>query len=277
MGADSKAVRHLERAVLLGLERAELTGARRLVVAVSGGPDSLSLLYAIHRLRTQTGVDLHGAHLNHNLRGDDSDADAAFFMATMESLGMPFTVEKADVPAHRSAGKLSLEEAARELRYEFLRCVSDDVGADAVALGHTADDQAETVLMHIIRGAGLTGLRGIREDSMMRVGSGSLRLLRPLLGVTRRDVEDYCGALGLKPRTDASNLSSDLARNRVRLELVPELETYNPAVKEALIRLSGSASIDLDYILAIVDAAWQRAATIEDGRTVLDRQAFTRE
>ena len=271
---DGGAVTLVHRAVRDALRAAGLTDGARLVVAVSGGPDSLALLSALIRLAESIGLHLHGAHLDHGLRGAASAADAAFVQDTFARLQIPSTVRQADVSAFRKTRKLSPEDAARETRYAFLADVASEQGADAVALGHTADDQAETVLMHILRGSGLRGLRGMQPLAGRVVGDRRITLLRPLLGLSRAQTVACCKALGLSPREDESNLSREPTRNRVRLDLLPELETYNPAVRDALVRLSRAAAIDLDFIDGKVDAIWSRVAVEEDTGVTLRREAF---
>ena len=256
--------------------RDSFAGAASLVVAVSGGPDSMALLHALLHLRARLGLSLRGAHLDHGLRGDAGAADAAFAADAFSAAGVPHYVEKADVAAHRAAHRLSLEQAAREVRYAFLARVYREHGADAVALGHTADDQAETILMHVVRGSGLTGLRGMEARSARRVEGVEVRFVRPLLGVTRADTEAYCHALGLRPRMDESNRSPDFTRNRVRAELLPLLEELNPAVRDALLRLSTSAARELSYLDAEVDRLWEDAAEVGEDRVALDRRTVGR-
>ncbi len=258
------------------LEGAGLARDSLLVVAVSGGPDSLALLHALHSLSAETGIRLHGAHLDHGLRGKESAADARFAAAEFRRLGLEGTCERADVPAYRRERKLSLEEAARDVRYAFLARVAERQGADAVALGHTADDQAETVLMRLLRGSGLAGLRGMSPISRRASTVGSVALVRPLLNVTRAEVAEFCRELGLAPRDDESNASTDMLRNRVRLELIPHLETYNPSVRRALIRLARSSARDLAYLEEQVDAAMSALASRTDEGVALVRDAFTR-
>ena len=256
--------------------RDSFAGASSLVVAVSGGPDSMALLHALLHLRARLGLSLRGAHLDHGLRGDAGAADAAFAANAFDSAGIPCDVEKADVAAHRAAHRLSLEQAAREVRYAFLARVYREHGADAVALGHTSDDQAETILMHVVRGSGLTGLRGMEARSARRVEGTEVRFVRPLLDVTRADTEAYCRALGLRPRMDESNRSPDFTRNRVRAELLPLLEELNPSVRDALLRLSTAAARELSYLDGEVDRLWQDAAEVGQDRVALDRRTISR-
>ncbi len=265
--------RAFERAVQAALAGADVRGAR-LLAAVSGGPDSMALLHSLLALRQELELDIVGAHLDHGLRGEESAADAEFVRSAFDSLGLRCIVESADVAAMQAAG-MSPEEAAREARYEFLARSATACGAWAVALGHTADDQAETVLMNIIRGAGLSGLRGMSALTVMRRGGAELRLLRPLLRLGREDAAAYCEVLKLSPRLDRTNLSPTYTRNRIRMELMPALESYNPAVRDSLLRLSHSASIDLAYLESEAATAWERAALEEDGSVRLRLDAFS--
>ncbi len=268
-------VSSLERRACAALEAAGLGDGALLVVAVSGGPDSLALLHALSRLRGRLRLRLHAAHLDHRLRGEESAEDARFVERACGDIGVPVTLDRTDVPAHRRSRGLSMEEAAREARYAFLSAVCEGHGADAVATGHTADDRAETVLMNIIRGAGLTGLRGI-EPAAERIFDGRrVRLVRPLLEVSGEETAGYCRALGLTPREDSSNRSTAILRNRVRLSLMPILEEYNPAVREALTRLSVSAARDLDYVERQVDALWSGVAEEGDGYVAMDARALS--
>ena len=173
-------------------EACDLVGSS-LVVAVSGGPDSLALVHALHTLRRDLRLRLHAAHLDHGLRPEASAEDADFVRKTMRTLRVPLTIQKLDVAEFSRQRRLSLEDAARRLRYEFLSGVAANEGADAVAVAHTRDDQAETVLMHILRGSGLAGLRGMQVDSTRLASAGrTLRLFRPLLSVPKSQTIAYC-------------------------------------------------------------------------------------
>ena len=272
MGA-SDIVTRFEGEVREALEAAQLTG-RRLVVAVSGGPDSLALLYALHRLRDELGLALHVAHLDHRLRGQDSAADAEFVAQTCAKLGIDYTVEDVDVLAFRREHRMSLEEAAREVRYRFLANVAEQVGAEAVVLGHTSDDQVETVLMNVIRGSGLRGLRGMMPVSKQRIAGSDLTLFRPLLNLPKQDTIAYCEALDLTPRADESNRSMEMTRNRIRLELLPLLRDMNPAFGDAILRLSRNVNDALSVVNRKVDSAWSDAVTEEGESICIDRERF---
>ena len=277
--ARNKAVSSLHRLLRRALEQSGLAPAKLLVVAVSGGPDSLALLHALHHLREELSLELHGAHLDHGLRGEASRADAQFVADTLRGLGLPYTLEEADVASFRRRERLSLEEAAREVRYAFLARVAAEQKADAVALGHTADDQVETVLMNMIRGAGLTGLRGMTPATRRAFDGEEVTLIRPLLKASRRETEAYCYALDLVPRRDDSNRSPEATRNRIRMELLPLLEGYNPSVRDALLRLSAAAARDMDYLEGEVDVVWDQVAGLDASRdeagVTLSRAAFS--
>ena len=267
--ADSRLVGAIRRRVSDALAEHDLAG-RRILVALSGGPDSLTLLHALHSARNDCGLTLYGAHLNHKLRGAESDADAEFAVSAFAQVGIPFSCESADVAAFRDKRRLSLEDAARQVRYAFLADAAEQHGADAIALGHTADDQAETVLMHIIRGSGLDGIRGMQTLDTRRIvglserkedGKGrAIALFRPLLNTTRAQTHAYCAALGLTPRIDSSNASPEFLRNRIRLELMPLLEQMNPSMQTALLRLAQNATQDSDYIRERAAAVWDSVA-----------------
>ena len=270
----SSTVTHVERHIKRVLEASGLAPRKRLVVAVSGGPDSLAMLYALHRLKTDLSLELYGAHLDHGIRGKESEADASFVTETFRELGIDFTAEREDVPSYKEAHRLSTEDAARRVRYAFLSRVAHERGADAVAVGHTADDQVETVLMNILRGTGLTGLRGMEPWTRRTFAGREILLIRPLLVLSRQDTVDYCRAQRLRPRLDKSNLSTEPTRNRVRLELLPLLEEYNPAVRDALTRLSRSATQDDEYLEREVDSVWPAAVREGTGLVAVDRAAY---
>ena len=258
----------LTAAVRSRLDECGLRGGS-LVVAVSGGPDSTALLLALTELQSALGLRLHVAHLDHGLRPDSGD-DAAFVRELARGLGHPCTVERADVAAYRRERRLSPEAAAREVRYAFLARVVREAGADAVAVAHTLDDQAETVLLHVVRGGGLAGLRGMSARSTYRGPGGPVALVRPLLDAGRAETEAFCRARGVEPRRDPTNLLTTIPRNRLRLNVLPQLAQINPQVGAALARLARSAALDVDYVEGQVDGVWRRAVRESDGGLLLD-------
>ena len=252
-----------------------------VVVGVSGGPDSLCLLHVLRALAPEYGVSLHVAHLNHQLRDVDSDADAAFVAQLADEWGLPCTVEARDVTAYAEREKLAVEEAARQMRYGFLAEVAQRVGGDAVATAHHADDQAESVLMHVIRGSGTAGLRGMRPKSEigdMRLNLQSpvsnLYLIRPLLYVTRLEIEAYCREQWLKPRFDLSNLDQTYFRNWLRHTVLPLLVQHNPGVRDVLCRTAEVAAADYDLLHEEMERAWLQAAHASTYAIAFDRAAW---
>ena len=239
------------------------SGKRVVLVGVSGGTDSVCLIHILNQLKASLDIHLHIAHLNHMLRGASSDGDARYVEKLGRSLKIPVTVEARDVDAYRKEHKLSLEEAAREVRYDFFARTAESTGAECVALGHTEDDQVETVLMHLVRGSGLAGLRGMSPVSHIgQSGRAKLRIVRPLLEVSRKETEDYCLAYDLKPRTDSTNYSLDYTRNRFRHELVPMLREANSNVGAAIRRVTRTAADDLSFIESEVAKVWSDAVCI---------------
>ncbi len=244
----------------------------KLVMAVSGGADSVCLLHILMQRRAELDIELHIAHLNHQLRDADSDSDAKYVSDLANKLDIPVTIERIDVAAYRDQKGGSLEEAAREIRYSFLAKVAKKLGTTKVVTGHTRDDHIETVLMHLLRGAGTAGLCGLQSRSILQCGdkSGQLELVRPLLDTTRQETSDYCQRYKLAPRSDSSNTSLSFLRNRVRLELLPILRDYNPSIDDALLRLAGIAGDDISFIEEQASLLWQELVTEDDEAIYLD-------
>jgi tRNA(Ile)-lysidine synthase len=249
-----------------------------VVVGVSGGPDSLCLLHALRRLAKGYDLTLHVAHLNHHIRGAEADADAAFVTALAAEWNLPCTIAARDVPALARQRKLAVEEAARQARYTFLAEVAGQVDSRTVAVGHNADDQAETVLMHFLRGAGLAGLRGMLPKTPLshyRLLEGqtgaALWLVRPLLETPRAEIEAYCAEHGLQPRFDRSNLDTTYFRNRLRHELIPYLETYRSNIREVIRRTAQVATEDYALLQEVLEGAWASVTrSADDEAIVLD-------
>jgi len=252
-----------------------------VVVGVSGGPDSLCLLHLLLRLRDEYSLRLHVAHLNHQLRGAEAEADAAFVAHLAGEWGLPATVESRDVPALAKERKLAVEEAARQVRYGFLGRVARAIGARKIAVGHNADDQVETICMHWLRGSGLAGLRGmqlvsrleeLRLDGEELEPSGKeneLLLIRPLLEVPRAEIESYCVAHHLQPRFDRSNLDTTYYRNRLRHELLPFLETFNPGIRQVVLRSANILTADYAYLREQAAQAWAEVTLHEEREAII--------
>ncbi|MBR5913801.1 MAG: tRNA lysidine(34) synthetase TilS [Selenomonadaceae bacterium] len=219
--------------------------AQKIVVAVSGGADSLALADLLYNVRQRFKLQLCIAHYEHGLRGQDSLDDAAFVEEFAKNLGVKFFCEHGDVKKFAAENKISIETAARKLRYNFLNRVREDLDFDAIALAHHADDQAETILMRLLRGAtsaGLSAMKFIVETDDYGT------LLRPLLRFRKVELESYCALHGLVPRIDATNFETDATRNKIRWELLPALEKFNPNIVETLCRLGEVTADEADFI-----------------------------
>ena len=244
----------------------------KVVVAVSGGADSICLLNILHGIREELSISLHAAHLDHMLRGKESKADAAYVSRLCRKLGIPATIEAADVGDYSRKRKLATEEAARELRYAFFGRVIAEQEAGCVAVAHTRNDNVETIILHLIRGTGIAGLRGLQPRSVLQMGNERLRInvIRPLLELTRADIEKYCSKLRLKPRLDSSNTSTNYTRNRIRHELIPLLHTYNSRIDDALLRLSAIARDEMEFLEEQTAQVWSEIAEEEGAGLTLD-------
>ncbi|MDD5039378.1 MAG: tRNA lysidine(34) synthetase TilS [Dehalococcoidales bacterium] len=247
---------------------------RQLLVAVSGGPDSVCLLHILIKLSSELDMKLHIAHLNHRLRGAESDADAQYVSQLAHQLGIPATIGQYDVKAYQVQQRTSLEEAAREKRYTFLAEVARSIGTDRVAVGHTIDDNVETILLHLIRGTGTRGLRGLQPSSLWQSSGNSLTVIRPLLNVSRQETVEYCQNHQFSPRIDATNLSLSPLRNRIRHQLLPLLRSYNPRVSEALLRTARIASDNLDLLDIESAPLWGRVVQRQEDTIILNKKAF---
>jgi tRNA(Ile)-lysidine synthase len=252
----------------LKIERSLLLAGERVCVAISGGADSVALLLALVEAKAALGVGVSAAHVHHGLRGMEADGDEAFVRGLCKRLDVPLTVFRVDTGARQAAEGEGVEEAARELRYAALRGLLENGAADVVATAHTLDDQAETVMMKLLRGAWTEGLGGISPEvqassvagaptaglsTALRSGRdgkfvGSVgRIVRPMLGVRRSEIEAFLRARGQDWRSDASNADVSLTRNRVRHELMPMLRSFNPAVDEMLANVAELARDEQAY------------------------------
>jgi tRNA(Ile)-lysidine synthase len=212
---------------------------KSVLAAVSGGPDSVALLIVLQELAAALGFALTAAHFDHQLR-DSSRDDLQWVKKLCEERGITFLSGEGDVREVAGRQKLGIEETARRMRYQFLAFAAGQKGIDAIATGHTADDQAETVLMRVIRGSGVRGIRGMLPIST--VPGGSQKLIRPLLELSRDDTLAVCAEAGITPLVDATNAEPGPLRNRVRHEILPALRAINPSVKDALRQLAANAA-----------------------------------
>jgi len=239
-------------------------GAGRLLVGLSGGPDSVALLDALVLLRRRRRHEVHAAHLDHGLRSGSRD-DVAFCRVLCRDLDVPLHVAEADVRARAQREPGGLEQAARRERYAFLERTRLDTGAAFTAVAHTRDDQAETLLLHLLRGAGTQGLGAMRG----RVGA----LVRPLLAVSREQVLAHLRERGLSWREDPSNDDLSLLRNRVRHELLPYLEArFNPRLRATLARTAGLLSDEAAHLREEAGALLARIGRRDGDAMVLERR-----
>ncbi|MBP2633369.1 MAG: tRNA(Ile)-lysidine synthase [Firmicutes bacterium] len=240
-----------------------------ILVACSGGPDSLALVDVLLKLKEAYQIEISVAHFDHMFRGAESQADAAFVAEFCNKNKIDYYQKTFDVPAYIKKTGLSPEEAARIVRYDFLREVAKSLGNASIATGHHKDDQAETVLIHLFRGAGSSGIGGIRPISH--------GIIRPLLSVTRQEIEEYCQNSQLVPRIDSTNAEPYYLRNRIRLQLLPELmEKFNPAIKDALCKSAEIIGAEHEFIRQSVEVIWQDLIFQEDEAVVFNREKLNR-
>ena len=266
----------------------------RVVVGLSGGPDSVALAHALAAYAPERRLALHVAHLDHLLR-DESGADGAHAAALADRLELLASLEARDVRALAADLGRGLEDAARAARYAFLAAVAARTAASAVAVGHQADDQAETVVMNFVRGSGLAGLAGMAPRAAYPLAAAEIealadlvrppvgagppwppRLVRPLLAVTRAEIEAYLAAHGLEARRDPTNADPAFLRNRVRREVLPALEALNPGLRETLARNARVIAADLAWLEAATDAAWAAVARVAETSVAFARPEWDR-
>jgi len=217
-----------------------LSGGETVVVGASGGVDSMVLLHLVDRLMKDSGGRVVAAHLHHGLRGEEADRDEAFLRNSAQKMNFPFISKRVDVKGMAAAGRLNLQDAARKARYDFFEDALKEVEGERLVLGHNADDQAETVMMRIIRGTGIKGLSAIPP----RRG----KIIRPLIDLTREQIVSYAAQHGIEYVEDSSNSETKYMRNRLRHELMPVLRSYNPEISRELTLLSSMARDLEDFI-----------------------------
>ncbi len=226
-----------------------------IVAGVSGGSDSMALLFAFCDLRElYPDIDVIVSHVNHGLRGAESDEDAEYVREAAGRLNFSFECVRVDTEGFRKKRGLSLEDAARELRYDFFNDILAKRSAQRIATAHTLNDQAETVIMRLIRGSGSRGLAGIRPS----VGN----IIRPLINVTKLEAREYLRSKGVSWREDSTNSSNEFLRNRIRNELIPLLESYNPAIEQVLSRVAAVCAAEADFISAEAERKFSKLARV---------------
>ena len=253
-------------------DECSLVKDRPVIVGVSGGTDSLCLL---ETLRT-AGYPVVVAHFDHQLR-PESRLDARMVEKTAARLNLDCVIDGADVSGYSDENKMSIEEAARTLRYRFLFDLARRRNAQAVAVGHTADDQVETVLMHFLRGSGMSGLKGMSYRSILKMFDAEIPLVRPLLGLWREETAAFCVVNGLQPLYDSSNDSLNFQRNRIRHLLIPTLEGYNPKLREAILHMSESLKGDYAFAMETLEIVWKESVvTMDDDIITFDSDLLSK-
>ncbi len=245
----------------------------RVLVGVSGGADSVALLHLLAGLKEARRIWLGVVHVDHQLRPDSSE-DAAFVQQLAERFEVPAVVIRRNVRAEVARRKLSLEDGARQVRYEAFQEAARMHSATRLALAHTADDQAETVLMRLLRGSGLTGLCAIP----MTRPFGEATIIRPLLGIWRSDLLAYLTHHRLAFRQDATNADPRFVRNRIRRDLLPLLErTYNPRIKPLLSQLAEQCRTDLEFLQHAAQRHWKRLVKRQNGHLEIRVEGFVKQ
>lgn len=260
-------------------ENGLLQRGEKVIVGVSGGADSVCLLHILHRLRETWDIHITAAHLNHKIR-DEADEDEEYVKALCQGLNIPFAAKKEDITALSKERGISEELCGREERYRFFSALAKENGAEKIAVAHNKNDLAETVLMCLLRGSGARGLSGIqpvREEKTPSPGenrppsggepprpSGALKIIRPLLDIKRREIEDYCAENALLPRVDKTNFLPIYLRNKIRLSLLPEFLKLNPNFLNTAAQSAKILSDEDNYLSLVSKKEYERLARPAD-------------
>jgi tRNA(Ile)-lysidine synthase len=240
----------------------------KVIVAVSGGPDSICLLHILNRLKEELKLTLYAAHVNHCLRGEEADKDEEYVKEFCKDLDIECFSLRVDIKRLAEERGLSTESAAREARYEFFDELLINLGAQKIALAHNANDQAETVLMRIMRGTGMEGIVGIKAVR------GNI-FVRPLINIKRESIEIYCEENKLQPRIDKTNLENIYTRNKIRLELLPYIkENFNSDIVSTLNRLADTISRDNEYLEESANKKYKNYCELKAGKVIINKEAF---
>ena len=243
----------------------------RILIAVSGGPDSICLMYILKELASIHKISIAVAHLNHCLRGDEANKDAEFVLQQARNLKLPIYTDKVDVRQIAEQQKLSIEEAGRKARYNFLEEIAEKENFNTIATGHNRDDLSETILMRLLRGCGTIGLLGIPPLRKC----GQQRIIRPLIETGRREIVDYLDSNQIQYRIDTSNMDSKFLRNRIRNELLPLLEKeFNPKTREVLISLSKILDTESAFLEQSILPIYAKVVEVKNKHMVLNIPGF---
>ena len=246
-----------------------------VVLGVSGGADSICMLKLLSDLQKRLGISLYVLHINHMIRGEEADQDAAFVKKICTKFKVPHRVINVDVPALAEREGLSEEEAGRYVRYDEFSKYAYEVGATKIAVAHNSNDNAETVLMNLARGTGIKGLGGIPPKREMEDANGNVvEVIRPILCLSRKEIEDYLKENEIEYRNDSTNDSTDYTRNKIRLEIMPLLENINDNAMQNITNASNELADTSDYIEKDVDEAYEEFVSEEDGKMFLSDESF---
>lgn len=241
----------------------------KIVVGVSGGPDSICLLHVLNEIGNELHINIAAVHINHCLRGKDADEDEAYVKEFCRKINVEFYSKRVDVNKLSEKLNISCETAGRKARYDFFSEIMKKTGANKIAIAHNANDVAETILMRIMRGTGLEGLIGIkpvRENIY----------IRPLINITREEIENYCKENKLVPRIDKTNLQNIYSRNKIRLELIPYIrENFNSDIVNVLNRMSNSVASDNDFLMKISHEKYEKYCDNRKEKVIISREAFS--
>jgi tRNA(Ile)-lysidine synthase len=245
----------------------------RILVAVSGGPDSVTLLHVLHAIKREYMIDILIAHLDHKFRGKESEADRKFCEGLAKKYNLQIVSEEIDVPKIAKEKGISPEEAARFERYDFFKRTAKDRGIKKIAVGHTRDDQAETVLMRIIRGAGMSGLGGIHPVKDIH----GFKIIRPLIEVSRKEIEFFIKDNHLEYKIDSSNEKTIFTRNKIRIQVMPVLEKdFNPNIKEVLANMAENLQAENDFITEYAGKKLRSVSKIKGNEIIIDIRRLKR-
>lgn len=240
----------------------------KILVALSGGPDSVCLLHILDSLKDELNLTIGAAHINHMLRGEESFLDEAYVEKLCENLGIPCYIARIDIDDVAKKMNISQEMAGRDERYKFFESISNKHGYNKIAIAHNANDQAETIIMRMMRGTGLEGLGGIRAKR-------GKKIIRPILFMSREEIENYCMENKLKPRIDKTNLENIYSRNKVRLDILPYMkENFNEDIIETLNRMASIIQKDDEYINKQCDKAFKKYCKLINESLCIDKEMF---
>lgn len=234
----------------------------KIVVGVSGGPDSMALLYILNGIKDELGFNIYVAHINHGIRKEEADEDEKYVKYICSELSLPFHSTKVNMDEYAKENKLTSEEAGRAIRYDFFNRILNDIGGGKIAVAHNKNDQAETLLMRFFRGTGLEGLRGMEYKNA--------NIIRPLLDVSREEIEKYCSDNDISVRIDRTNLEPIYGRNKTRLEVIPYIaQNYNKGIVDTLARTSKLMQMDSEFILGIVEKKYKKVVVEESQNSIV--------